>query len=392
MLRALSLLLPLTALLYKSHLVASQPRNEGGEMDACYAWGRNDLTPVVGRNLRFQSIVLAGTNRILYAPARFDDPDFRAAIQTETGGVVDYFDARYDTPSVGLLNTYDCVFTHTDYAYVNNIEFGDNLASFVDSGGTVVLGPFTTFTTRNHLSGKIMTSNYSPVTGGANHYKWSDYKGNDNGFTSIHSGVDTYKAFYRDALTLQGQGQMDGTYMDGEIAEAYRPDFHVIYSNGAHPDAGENWPRLIANACAGEGLVALCKDDFAVQSPRDCAAKFARNGGFTHTDSTETVNCVQDPPGPYPIGVTEITRTCTETSGRSASCTNKVTVLDVDSDGDGVKDCDDLCPGTSIPEARVPSKDLRKDHWALIGGDTNFDVSVLCWLSRSLSTILLPSL
>ncbi len=47
----------------------------------------------------------------------------------------------------------------------------------------------------------------------------------------------------------------------------------------------------------------------------------------------------------------------------------------VDSDGDGVNDDDDFCPGTAIPEG-VPTVQLRPNRWALIDGDFEFDTVI----------------
>ena len=44
-----------------------------------------------------------------------------------------------------------------------------------------------------------------------------------------------------------------------------------------------------------------------------------------------------------------------------------------DSDGDGVNDPVDFCPGTAIPEAGVPSNILLVNRWALTDGDFDFD-------------------
>lgn len=203
--------------------------------------------------------VLSGSaagGSILYAPSEVDDPVYRAAIAAITGGTVDYFDARAATPSLALLQQYSCVHTWANFDYDNNVLFGDNLADYVDAGGRTVLGVFCTFTDGNFLSGRIMTPGYSPVTspGGNNHFSFSSYAG--DGTTSIHTGVTAYGAVIRDFLALQGGGLQDGSYLDGEIAHAYRPDFKVIYSNGgggfplgAAGNTGD-WPRLIANSCA----------------------------------------------------------------------------------------------------------------------------------------------
>ena len=189
---------------------------------------------------------------ILFAPSEYDDPVFRAAVAAITGGTVDYFDARVATPDPALLSNYDCVYTWPDYMYFDNVAFGDNLADRVDAGGVAILGVFSTYTAGAYMSGRIMTPAYSPVVSptGSNHYTSSSYAG--DGVTPIHDGVVAYESGFRDFLALQGAGVQDGSYLDGEIAHAYRPDFKVIYSNGsgAFPLGGTgDWPRLIANAC-----------------------------------------------------------------------------------------------------------------------------------------------
>ncbi len=192
--------------------------------------------------------------RILYAPSDSDDPSYRAAISTAcNGATVDYFDARAATPSPALLRTYDCVYTWANYAYADNVLFGDRLADYVDDGGKVVLGVFCTFTLGNYLDGRIMTPGYCPVDSpsGDNHYSSAAYIG--DGTTCIHNGVTAYDCAARDYLILQGAGMQDGTYDDGEIAHAYRPDFRVIYSNGGGASViggGGDWPLLVCNACS----------------------------------------------------------------------------------------------------------------------------------------------
>jgi flagellar hook capping protein FlgD len=189
--------------------------------------------------------------KILYAPSEADDPAFRAAVAAITGGVVDYFDARVGTPTAGVLAGYNCVYTLADASYNDRVTFGDRLADFVDAGGKVILGVFCTYTTGNSLGGRIMTPGYSPVTSplGTNHFSNSAYAG--DGFRSMHAGVLAYDDFFRDILVTQGGGIANGHYADGEIAQAYRPDGRVIYSNGTGsvPLAGTgDWAKIIANA------------------------------------------------------------------------------------------------------------------------------------------------
>jgi hypothetical protein len=53
-----------------------------------------------------------------------------------------------------------------------------------------------------------------------------------------------------------------------------------------------------------------------------------------------------------------------------------LTIQLLDEDDDGVTDSFDLCPGTSIPEAVVPSNgEVLVNHFALFDGDTMFDTT-----------------
>lgn len=190
---------------------------------------------------------------ILYAPSESDDPAFRASIAAFSGGVVDYFNAAAGTPDLPLLQRYGCVFTWSDFAYADQDAFGDNLADYVDAGGNVVLGAFSTFTSNNPLAGRIMSPGYAPVNSpsSSNHFSASAYSG--DGVSRLYAGVAAFNCTFRDVLALQGPGIQDGTYLDGEIACAYRPDFKVVYANGQAGSPGTcsgDGPRLIANACS----------------------------------------------------------------------------------------------------------------------------------------------
>ena len=189
--------------------------------------------------------------RILYATSNQDNSSFRAALASITGGTVDYFNAISATPDTSLLSTYDCVFTHPNWPYDDNVLMGDRLAGFVDEGKPVVLGTFS-FYSVYAIQGAITSPAYSPVvnTGAGSRYASSCYNG--DGISPIHSGVTSYCSNFRDYLSLQGAGVQDASYADGEIAVAYRPDFKVISLNGVFPGWYDTniWPLLVANACA----------------------------------------------------------------------------------------------------------------------------------------------
>jgi ABC-type amino acid transport substrate-binding protein len=57
-----------------------------------------------------------------------------------------------------------------------------------------------------------------------------------------------------------------------------------------------------------------------------CHASASINAGSSDDDSD--ANCVQSPAGPYALGATPVTLTCTDAEGPSASCTATVTVVD----------------------------------------------------------------
>jgi hypothetical protein len=189
---------------------------------------------------------------VLYAPTEDDDPVLRASISALIGFPVDYFDARTGTPTFAQLQNYATVITWVNFAYQNNVLFGNNLADFVDAGGSVILGVFSTFTAGNALAGRIMNPGYSPVTGGLNHYSTSSWNG--VGPSEFFDGVATLTAYYRDILSIQGNGIEVANFIDGEILVARRPDNKVIYLNGLANMNGfgnaptGDWPTLIANS------------------------------------------------------------------------------------------------------------------------------------------------
>jgi hypothetical protein len=197
---------------------------------------------------------LGGGSRVLYAPSEGDDAAFRGAIATAIGGTCDYFDAISGTPDAALLAGYDCVMTWANFAYADADGFGNNLAAFVDNGGAVVLGAFAVYTSGNSLGGAIVTPAYCPVSGGFNNFFFASYAGDGSG--CWYTGVGGFGATYRDILSLQGAGAINGTFTDGEIAGAYNTGSGapaVVYANGAGgfpiDGNGPDWPQFVANGC-----------------------------------------------------------------------------------------------------------------------------------------------
>jgi hypothetical protein len=240
---------------------------------------------------------LAHGPRILWAIADIDEPAYRADVARRTGGVVDYFDATSATPTAGLMASYDCVYTRSNFPYADKTLFGNRLADYVDAGGKVILGVFTTYSDPWYLDGRIMTPGYCPVTspGRANHFSTSPYA--VDGTTRFHHRVTAYDCMYRDVLVTQGAGQVDGHFADGEIAVAYRPDRRVVYVNGSAGGLSGtgDWAQVMAN-------IALAHDDggvlYGCTSPgelvkidvEDGSAHWAANlPGFGATGASEIV-------------------------------------------------------------------------------------------------------
>ncbi len=195
--------------------------------------------------------------RLLFAPADGDDNLFRNATANITGGVVDFFDASGGTPVLPELTAnYDCILTYPNGSYSDGPLFGSHLANFVDFGGNVVLGIATGFPMAGLGGTPIMDDGYSPIVAntGLEFLRVPvSYAG--DGTSVIVDGVMDFSATSAvdTNVVLQGAGLMDGTYDNGTIAIAHRPDFGVIYLNGTGADAAGNmgeWPLLSANACA----------------------------------------------------------------------------------------------------------------------------------------------
>ena len=195
---------------------------------------------------------------ILYCPADNDAAGFRTGLAAMTGGAVDYFDAREATPSLELMQDYQVVLTYPNNAYHDMVAMGDMLADYADLDYIVILAVWCTYTRGYYLSGRIMTPEYCPVVspGGNNHYSFATYM--DDGASCIFTEVYTFEQSCRDYLVAQGDGVVDGTYDDGEVAAAYNGK--VFYANGNPEDGNADWVRMIYN------MACLCSDTPATET------------------------------------------------------------------------------------------------------------------------------
>ena len=169
---------------------------------------------------------------LLYAPSHPDNAAFRAEIEALTGSACDYYDARTGTPSLAMLQEYECVMTWVNYAYADNVAMGDVLADYADAGGRVILGQWCLHTTQgNWLDGRIMAAEYLPITGTSYITGGTFYMGDGIGYE--YQYVDTLYATYCDQVSLAaGPFWGSGTWSTGTLVAAWRVDKAVTYSAG----------------------------------------------------------------------------------------------------------------------------------------------------------------
>ncbi len=75
---------------------------------------------------------------------------------------VNYVDAKETTPSLDDLAGFDAVLAYNNFFPDDPVAFGNVLADYVDMGGGLVLSAFA-FSSSALMSGKIMTTGYSPL-------------------------------------------------------------------------------------------------------------------------------------------------------------------------------------------------------------------------------------
>jgi len=191
-----------------------------------------------------------GGLRCLYCPPENNDPGWSGQFATQIGAATnpcDYFDTRSGTPSDATLDTYDCVMTWANYAYLDNVGFGNNLADFVDHGGHVILGAFSSYPVGNFLSGRIMEgtitypsmpdgyAKYCPVNGNGNHFTTLMWDGSSPS-ACVHQGISSYGTFFADILTLAPTAPSPAVFGHLgaiEMANVVNCPGMVDYANGA---------------------------------------------------------------------------------------------------------------------------------------------------------------
>jgi len=157
--------------------------------------------------------------------------------------VVDYYDGRVGTPTLGELEPYDCVITWSNYTYLDPVGTGNVLADYVDGGGAVVIPEFA-FYSGWALSGRIMTPGYSPwpmtASGGftTNNLGWFDPT------HPVMDGVTTGSAYFWNNVVEQGNVEDIAHYANDAKLAAVSEDnavgaLNLYYGQGAAQWTGD---------------------------------------------------------------------------------------------------------------------------------------------------------
>ena len=127
-------------------------------------------------------------------------------------GSVDYYDARYATPSLSALLEYNVVLTWSNYNYSNATAMGNVLADYVDEGGRVINMMFG-LDPNWGLQGRFVNEGYTAMTGSGTNYS-TGCLGTYDPTHPIFEGVTNVCDYYRLANTSLTSGSTTIAQMD----------------------------------------------------------------------------------------------------------------------------------------------------------------------------------
>jgi hypothetical protein len=196
------------------------------------------------------------------------DPGSTSGVQTNIGGdpfydSVDYVDCTTQTPTVATMLNYGCVYTWSNYQYQSSSGMGNNLADYVDGGGTVVISDFG-WTSGWGLQGRVMTdANYAPMThNGSGAYTYTNLGTKDDAHVFMDGVTSISNIFYWTYVSKEAPATWVADNTSGNVYCAVNADFNVAGVNMYPGDyrywSGDGW--VLYNNIIQNLMVGLVED------------------------------------------------------------------------------------------------------------------------------------
>ena len=202
-------------------------------------------------------------NRYLIVHGGNDMSAIRAALLAyEDMVAVDVFDASAGTPTLELLDGYDCAIVATGGPLANATALGDALAAYADRGGSVVLA-FPSYVSGFEVQGGFASGGYSPFTFGGS-IATNATLGTYDFAHPIMAGVASATSPLYGATTLAAGAQWVASWANGTpfvatMGERVAGVNMSIMNLGAWPGSNaENVARLVHNAAYWASGGSIC--------------------------------------------------------------------------------------------------------------------------------------
>jgi uncharacterized repeat protein (TIGR03803 family) len=148
------------------------------------------------------------------------------------------------------------------------------------------------------------------------------YGSTDYGGTNIYYGT-LFRLEANGTFTkLHDFNGTDGAYPSAALVAG--PD-GALY--GSTPNGGPKGGGILFKVVLNRPPIAACHD-VTVSAGANCTGDASVDNGSFDPDAGDTITLRQEPPGPYPLGATQVTLTVTDNHGASNSCSATVTVVD----------------------------------------------------------------
>jgi photosystem II stability/assembly factor-like uncharacterized protein len=191
-------------------------------------------------------VAVNGGLRILLLAAD-DVSTLRSDLMAAGYSTVDIFDARYATPALSLLLSYDVSIVISNYYFMDPADVGDVVAAYVESGGRVIVGQFC-FGSSTPLTGHFLTDGISPFIDGYNTYV-TKYLGAYEAGHPLMAGVSGGSEYYSAAVSLSPGAELVASYTDATPLVGVMPGvigINVYY--GAYRVYTGDFFRILLNA------------------------------------------------------------------------------------------------------------------------------------------------